>query len=327
MAILTAKHQSWPIAGRFTISRGTKTSCETIIAEITKGDIKGRGECVPYARYGENIENTLAEIMSFAKNIADGATKDDLQNIMKAGAARNAIDCAMWDLEAKLTGRPVWQLANLKLPKPIITAYTISLGSPDAMARQALENNHRPLMKLKLTGNGDMERVSAVHNAVPDCRLIVDANEAWSDEQVVPFSKQLKQLGVEMIEQPLPADKDDILANFDHPIALCADESAHGCADFNKLIGKYEMINIKIDKTGGLTEALKLRDMAIANNMQVMVGCMLASSLSMAPAMLIAENAHMVDLDGPLLLAKDCQNPIEFDGSLMMPASRQLWGN
>ncbi len=326
MAILTAYHQSWPIAGSFTISRGTKTSCETIIAEITDGDIKGRGECVPYARYGENIENTLAEIMSFSKNITDGATKDDLQNIMKAGAARNAIDCAMWDFKAKSTGKPVWQLAGLQPPKPMVTAYTISLGSPDIMAKQALKNNHRPLMKLKLTGDGDMARVGAVHNAAPNSRLIVDANEGWSADQIIPFSKQLKELGVEMIEQPLPADKDDILANFDHPVTLCADESAHGCADFNKLIGKYEMINIKIDKTGGLSEAIKLKNMAIANNMQVMIGCMLASSLAMSPAMLIANDADIIDLDGPLLLAQDCKNPIQFNGSVIKPAPPLLWG-
>ena len=326
MLVLNAHHESWPIAGTFTISRGSKTSCETVVAEISDGAFIGRGECVPYARYDESVESVLAEIAAVSGAIAEGASRADLQNLMPAGAARNAVDCAMWDFEAKKTGTPVWQLAGLAAPQSLETAYTISLGTPDVMGAQAGDNKHRPLMKLKLTGEGDVDRVAAVHQAAPNTRLIVDANEGWTVDQVEPFSTDLKRFGVEMIEQPLPAADDAMLANVAHPIALCADESAHACADFHKLVGKYEMINIKLDKTGGLTEALKLRDMARAEGMQVMIGCMLAGSLAMAPAMLVGQGAEVVDLDGPLLIAKDRADAIDFQGSIMMPASPKLWG-
>jgi len=326
MVTLSARHESWPLLGTFTISRGSKTSCETVVVTLSEGEVFGQGECVPYARYGENVESVLAEIAAVAGPIAEGLTRGELQDLMPAGAARNAVDCAFWDFEAKKTSIPVWKLAGLDEIQSLETAYTISLGTPEVMGKQARENNYRPLMKLKLTGEGDVARVAAVNEAAPDARLIVDANEGWSADQVEPFSAELKRFGVEMIEQPLPAASDAMLANVAHPIALCADESAHGCADFHKLIGKYEMINIKLDKTGGLTEALKLRDMAQAEGMQVMIGCMLAGSLAMAPAMLIGQGAGVVDLDGPLLMAKDREYAIEYQGSIMVPPSPKLWG-
>lgn len=326
MVELALRHESWPIAGKFTISRGSKTSAEVVVAELHDGVHRGKGECVPYARYGESVETVIAELEKVKGAIREGATREHIQDLVKPGAARNALDCAFWDFEAKRSGKRVWELAGLAKPQALVTAYTISLDTPEKMGEQAKANAHRPLMKLKLTGEGDLERVAAVRDNAPDARLIVDANEGWSVDMVEPFSAKLKELGVEMIEQPLPADEDAPLADVAHPVALCADESAHACADFHKLVGKYDMINIKLDKTGGLTEALKLREMALDANMEVMVGCMLATSLAMAPAMLVADGASVVDLDGPLLLAKDRDPGIAFEGSVMQPAEPALWG-
>lgn len=326
MVELAVRHESWPIAGTFTISRGSKTSAEVVVVELHDGTHRGKGECVPYARYGESIESVITELEKLKGAIREGATRGHVQDLVKPGAARNALDCAFWDLQAKQSGKRAWDLAGLLAPQPIVTAYTISLDTPDKMGAQAKANAHRPLMKLKLTGEGDLERVAAVRENAPSARLIVDANEGWTVDMVEPFSDKLKEFGVEMIEQPLPADQDAPLAGVAHPIPLCADESAHACADFHDLVGKYDMVNIKLDKTGGLTEALKLRRMALDAGMQVMVGCMVGTSLAMAPAMLVAEGATVVDLDGPLLLAKDRTPGIAFDGSTMMPAEPALWG-
>ncbi len=327
MPNLTIRHESWPIAGTFTISRGSKTSCETVVVELEQDGAKGWGECVPYARYNETVHTVIAEIEALRDAVENGMTREELQTKMKAGAARNALDCAYWDFEAKKTGTPVWKLAGLKKePVALTTAYTISLGTPDVMGAQAAKNAYRPLMKLKLTGEGDLERVSAVRDNAPNTRLIVDANEGWSVDHVVPFSEKLQAYGVEMIEQPLASSEDDLLKTVNHPITLCADESAHAVADFHKLVGKYEMVNIKLDKTGGLTEALELQKMAREADMQIMIGCMLAGSLAMAPAHLIGQDAEVVDLDGPLLIAKDRDVPFEFEDSLMHPAPHELWG-
>ena len=331
MPILTVRHDSFPIAGTFTISRGSKTTVEVVVAEISDGTGPGghigRGECVPYARYGESIDSVMEELRGMEKAVADGLTREALLTAMPAGAARNALDCALWDYEAKATGMPVWQRAGLSTaPEPVVTAYTLSLDTPENMAAKATENATRPLFKLKLTGEGDLERVAAVREAAPNTRLIVDANEGWSVSMVEPFSEKLAALGVEMIEQPLPASDDAMLADVAHPIPLCADESAHAREGFPSLIGKYEMINIKIDKTGGLTEALALKAMAEDAGMDIMVGCMLATSLGMAPAFLVAQGAKVVDLDGPLLLARDRDPGFVFDGSTMMPPSAALWG-
>ncbi|RED52351.1 N-acetyl-D-Glu racemase DgcA [Aestuariispira insulae] len=326
MAKLTLSTESWPIEGGFTISRGSKTAADVVIVHLEQDGVKGWGECVPYARYGESLQSVSDQLSAVAKAVADGAGRLDIQDLVKPGAARNALDCAFWDLEAKLAGQPVWELAGLSRPEPLITAYTISLGTPEKMGAQASANAHRPLMKLKLTGEGDLERVAAVRENAPTTRLIVDANEGWSVDQVEPFSEALKKLGVEMIEQPLPTAEDTLLSDVSHPVTLCADESAHGVADFPKLVGKYDMINIKLDKTGGLTEALELKRLAREADMQVMIGCMLATSLAMAPAALLAQGAEVVDLDGPLLLTDDRVPGLAFKGSEMEAWNPALWG-
>lgn len=327
MASVTVRHDSFPIAGTFTISRGSKTTVEVVVAEITADGVTGRGECVPYARYGETIESVTDQIRDFGARVESGMDRAGLNAEMPAGAARNALDCALWDLEAKRSGTPVWQVAGLsEAPVALETAYTLSLDTPENMAAKATQNASRPLFKLKLTGEGDLDRVAAVRQAVPDARLIVDANEGWSVDMVEPFSRALADLGVAMIEQPLPVAEDGLLKNVAHPVPLCADESAHARDHFGDLVGKYEMINIKLDKTGGLTEALALKKMAEDAGMDIMVGCMLATSLGMAPAFLVAQGAAVVDLDGPLLLAEDRVPGFRFDGSTMHPPPEELWG-
>lgn len=326
MPRLRVEHQSWPLAKAFSISRGSRTTSEVVVAEIQDGAHIGRAECMPYARYDETVEGVVADIERFAGPIAEGMDRTALQDALPAGAARNALDCALWDLEAKRRGKPVWQLAGLEAPGSLVTAYTLSLDTAENMAKAAAENAHRPLMKLKLTGEGDIARVSAVRAAAPQTRLIVDANEGWTQEMVEPFSAELAPLGVEMIEQPIPAAEDAVLADCDHPVAICADESCHTSADLDALEGRYEMVNIKLDKTGGLTEALALRDAARARGMQVMVGCMIGTSLAMAPAVLVAQGAEVVDLDGPLLLARDHPNGLVYEGSSMNPPDPALWG-
>lgn len=327
MTELSVCHERFPIAGTFTISRGSKSEINVVVAELTRDGVTGRGECVPYARYGESIESVVDQIVEYGRCVEAGQGRVELNAKMPAGAARNALDCALWDLEAKLSGVPVWQAAGLATtPEALVTAYTLSLDTPEKMAENAIRNAGRPLFKLKLTGDGDLERVAAVREAAPDARLIVDANEGWSVDMVEPFSEKLAALGVEMIEQPLPADADSVLSDVAHPVPLCADESAHAREGFDKLVGKYEMINIKIDKTGGLTEALALKAMAENAGMEIMVGCMLATSLGMAPAFLVGQGAKVIDLDGPLLLAEDRNPGFSFDGSLMHPPLPALWG-
>ena len=326
MPQLKVAHQSWPLATAFKISRGSRTSAEVVVAEISDGDHVGRAECMPYARYDETVGGVIADIERFAGPVSDGLDRAALQEALPAGAARNALDCALWDLEAKRKRKPVWQLAGLDAPGPLVTAYTLSLDTPENMAKAAAENAHRPLMKLKLTGDGDIARVSAVREAAPDTRIIVDANEGWSPEMVEPFSAELAPLGVEMIEQPIPAGQDAVLADCAHPVPICADESCHTSADLEALDGRYEFVNIKLDKTGGLTEALILRDAARARGMKIMVGCMIATSLAMAPAVLVAQGAEVVDLDGPLLLAKDHQDGLAYEGSTLSPPEPALWG-
>jgi L-alanine-DL-glutamate epimerase-like enolase superfamily enzyme len=293
---------------------------------LTDGEHVGRGECMPYARYDETVDSVLAEIAGLAPAIADGATRLGIQSLLPAGAARNAIDCAFWDLEAKRSSSRAWDLAGIDQPNGVVTAYTLSLDEPDAMGRAANAAKDRPLLKIKLAGEGDLERVAAIRENAPDAILIVDANEGWTPEMVAPFSEKLAALGVAMIEQPLPASADAPLADLPHPVPLCADESAHTSADINRLAGRYDVVNIKLDKTGGLTEALKFRDAILAANMQVMVGCMLGSSLAMAPAMLIAEGAAFVDLDGPLLLDRDRDPGLCYTGSKITAPPPNLWG-
>jgi len=323
---LTATHESWPIAGSFTISRGSKTAADVVVVTLEEDGAIGRGECVPYPRYEETVPQVLAAIEAARRPIEAGLTRDRLASQVAPRAAQNALDCALWDLEAKKAGKPVWQLAGLAEPKPVVTAFTLSLDTPEAMARAAAAAADRPLLKLKLGRDGDEERVDAIRQAAPKARLIVDANEGW-DEAVLPGRlAACAKAGIELVEQPLPAGNDEALRSIERSVVICADESAHDAAGIEKLIGKYDAINIKLDKTGGLTGALELARVAQKHDLKIMVGCMLATSLAMAPAMLLAQFARFVDLDGPLLLKQDRSPGINFAGSLMHPPPRALWG-
>jgi len=310
----------------FTISRGSKTHAETIVVTLTRDGFVGRGECVPYARYGEDLDTVTAQIEACRSDIENGIDRPSLMARMPAGAARNAVDCALWDLEAKISGRRANQLAGLPDPEPVLTAYTLSVDSPEAMAVAARQAADRPLLKLKAGGEGDLERVAAVREAVPEARLIVDANEAWEANTVQQKLAALASLGVEMVEQPLPAADDGALREVESPICLCADESFHDGSSLSAVVGKYEMVNIKLDKTGGLTEALAAIRAARELELKVMVGCMVAGSLAMAPAVLAAQGAEIVDLDGPLLLAEDDATPLTYSGSFVQPPAKDLWG-
>jgi len=324
---LTVRRESWPLARTFAISRGAKTSAETVVATLSGDGVVGRGECVPYARYGESVAGVVATLEALAPALAAGRLdRMALQMALPAGAARNALDCAFWDFEAKRAGRPVWQLAGLNRPTVVTTAYTLSLDTPEAMGRAARAEARRPLIKLKLAGADDIDRVSAVRRNAPDARLIVDANEGWTPDQLEPLSAELARLGVEMVEQPLPAGGDEMLAKVAHSLSFCADESCHDRASLDTIAGRYEMVNIKLDKAGGLTEALAVRNAAKDIGMKVMVGCMVATSLAMAPAVLLAQDADIIDLDGPLLLARDREEGLRFAGSEITPPAPDLWG-
>ena len=318
--------ESWPIAGAFTISRGSKTTADVVVATVTDGTHTGRGECVPYKRYGETIDGTLAALDALRADVRNGITREALRERMPPGAARNALDCALLDHEAKSSRRAAHLIVGLPEMKPAITAFTLSLAEPAAMATAAAAARERPLLKLKLGPDGAVDRVRAVHDAAPRAALIVDANEAWSVETLKAVTGELAALGVVLIEQPLPAGADAALAGLRLPIPLCADESAHGLASLEGLAARYQYINVKLDKTGGLTEAALLARAAKAQGLGLMVGCMVGTSLGMAPAFLLAALAGFVDLDGPLLLAKDREPPIRYEGSLMHPPEPSLWG-
>jgi L-Ala-D/L-Glu epimerase / N-acetyl-D-glutamate racemase len=324
--ILSAQAQTWPIRGTFRIARGARTEITVVVATLRHGDFTGRGECVPYARYGETVEGVIAEILSMQDPIAEGLTREQLQSAMKPGAPRNAIDCALWDLEAKTSGKSVFELAGIKKPRPLTTAFTLSLDTADAMAKAAGQATDKPLLKLKLGGEGDLERLKAIRAAVPEKRLIIDANEGWSGDQLQIYIDACIDARIELIEQPLRADCDNELLGLETAAVICADESAHGLDTMALLTGKYQAINIKLDKTGGLTEALKVAEQAKKMDLQIMVGCMLATSLGMAPAMVVGQYASVVDLDGPLLLGKDRENAIRYEGAFMHIASSSLWG-
>lgn len=327
MRKLTLKHESWPIAGSFTISRGSKTTAEVVVVTLEEDGAVGRGECVPYGRYGETVEGVLAALEAARPRIEAGLERDTLADVLEPRAARNALDCALWDLQAKQAGKPVWELLGMAQPKPLVTAYTLSLDSAEAMRKAAEKSAHRPLLKVKLgRGEGDIERLKAIRAGAPMSRLIVDANEGWKPEELPALLDACAELGVVMVEQPLPAGNDEALKGMRRPVSVCADESAHDRHGLEALLGKYDAINIKLDKTGGLTEALGLAGAARAEGLQLMVGCMVATSLSMAPAMLVAQSATVVDLDGPLLLAKDREPGIRFEGNTMHWPSRELWG-
>lgn len=318
--------ERWSIAGAFTISRGSKTEAQVVLAELSDGTATGRGECVPYPRYGETVEGVAATMTAMTDLLARGLDRAELQDAMPPGAARNALDCALWDLEAKREGRRAYELAGLPPPRALTTAYTISLGTPNEMAAAAAAVGHRPLLKVKLGAAGDGERIRAVRAAAPKSELIVDANEGWRADNLADNFAVCAAGGVTLIEQPLPAGDDDALAYVARPIPVCADESVHDRASLTGLAGKYDAVNIKLDKTGGLTEALLIADEAERLGLTLMVGCMISTSLSIAPALLIAQRACLVDLDGALLLAADRPNGLHYEGSTVHPATPALWG-
>jgi L-alanine-DL-glutamate epimerase-like enolase superfamily enzyme len=323
---LTVRIESWPIAGSFTISRGAKTEAEVVVAELADGGAIGRGECVPYGRYGETVDGVAAALEAMRPALRRGLDRADLQAAMPAGAARNALDCALWDVDAKRTGLPVHALAGLPPPRPLVTAYTISLGSPDEMAAAATKATGRTLLKIKLGAPGDAARLAAVRRAAPAAELIVDANEGWGAADLAALFAACAAAGVTLIEQPLPAGEDVVLADIPRPVPVCADESVHDRASLHQLVGRYDAVNIKLDKTGGLTEALALAAEAERLGFALMVGSMVATSLAMAPAMLLAQRARFVDLDGPLLLARDRPDGLRYAGSLVHPPTPELWG-
>ena len=323
---LTVQVERWPIAGSFVISRGAKTEAEVVVAELSGGRERGRGECVPYARYGETVASVTDAIEAMREPVARGLSRAELQQAMPAGAARNALDCALWDIEAKREGSPVHQLAGMKALQPRATVYTISLGTPRAMATAAKAAASRAILKIKLGGDGDPERLRAVHEAAPLAELIVDANEGWTAANLEQNLAACAEAKVTLVEQPLPAGRDEALGRIARPIPVCADESVHDRKTLPALVGRYDAINIKLDKTGGLTEALIMATEAEQLGFRIMVGCMVATSLAMAPAMLLAQRAAVVDLDGPLLLAKDREHGLRYEGSLVHPPTPALWG-
>ncbi len=320
--IVTADAERWPIAGRFVISRGAKTEAEVVVANVRNGAFTGRGEAVPYARYGESITATLAAI----RTLPPIASRADLAAALPPGAARNAVDCALWDLAAKQSGRAVYYLAGLAPPGPVTTCYTLSLDKPDAMAAKAASVPHLPVLKLKLGGAGDAERMRAVRAARPDARLVADANEGWTSSDLERLLAIAATERFELIEQPLPVGADDLLAHVARPVPVCADESMHVAGDLAGLRDRYDAINVKLDKTGGLTEALATAATARSAGLRIMVGCMVATSLAMAPAFLVAQGADWVDLDGPLLLARDREHGLLIRDGVIAPPSRALWG-
>ncbi|MCK1596161.1 dipeptide epimerase [Bradyrhizobium sp. 159] len=323
---LAARIERFPIAGSFTISRGAKTEAVTVVAEVSQDGLTGRGECVPYPRYGETPEAALGAIQAMQQAVAGGLTRQALQAAMPPGAARNALDCALIDLEAKAAGLRAWNLLGRPEPGERTTAYTISLGTPESMAAATAKAAHRPLLKIKLGGEDDPARIAAVRKAAPESELIVDANEAWNDANLEHNLAACADVGVTLVEQPLPAGKDEALARIKRPVAVCADESVHDRSSLEPLRARYDAVNIKLDKTGGLTEALAMADAARSLGFEIMIGCMVATSLSMAPAMLVTPQARFVDLDGPLLLARDRDHGLRYDDSLVYPPDASLWG-
>ena len=335
---VAVRAESFALARAFTISRGSRTEARVLTVAVSDGVHEGRGECVPYARYGESLAGVAAQVEALdAAALADGGgsagnasreavARAALAEALPPGAARNALDCALWDLEARRTGRRAWRLAGLSEPGPQVTAYTLSLDEPEAMRAQAAAHAHRPLLKVKLGAEGDMPRLEAVRRGAPRSRLIVDANEGWGADAYADLAPHLARLGVALVEQPLPAGADEALSEIARPVPVCADESCHDRASLSALAGRYDVVNVKLDKTGGLTEALALREAARAAGFGVMVGCMVGSSLAMAPAVLVAQGAAFTDLDGPLLLARDREPPLRYDEAGVHPPEAALWG-
>ncbi len=322
---ISVQAENWPIAGNFVISRGAKTIAEVIKVTVSDGKVCGHGECVPYARYDESVDSVIKQIQKVSIS-AEKSARQQLMRALPAGAARNALDCALWDLEAKLSGAPAWELAGLKPLEPATTAFTISLGTADKMAADCHNASERSVLKVKLGGEGDIERMKAIRSAAPNATLILDANESWDDSNFLEHMQVAAEINADLIEQPLPSNNDQMLENVKRLVPVCADESLHTRHELPALKLRYDCINVKLDKAGGLTEALELKNAAQEQGFMIMVGCMVSTSLSMAPAMLVAQNADFVDLDGPLLLAKDRDPAMQYSGSTIFPPSQSLWG-
>lgn len=323
---LTVRIERFPVRGAFVIARGAKTHVDVVVAEIAEEGAAGRGEATAIYYRGETAEGVAASAAAQAGAIAAGAGRADLLGLMPAGAARNALDAALWDLEAKASGTAVWKTLGLPAPRPLLTAYTISVGDPGVMEAAARAAAGRELLKLKLAGDGgDRDRVAAVRRGAPDARLIVDANEAWGSADVEAEAAALAALRVELIEQPVPAGQDHLLDHVKSPVPLCADESVHDRASLDAIVARYRFINIKLDKAGGLTEANALAHAARMRGLGVMTGCMLSTSLGIAPAFFVAMQGQYADLDGPLLI-EDRPGGLRFEGSDVWPPEPALWG-
>jgi len=325
MLTIEAREEIWPLKGPFRISRGSRTEAQVVFVTVSDGEHTGRSECVPIKRYGQTVQSVIAQIDSIRRE--NNLDRQRLQKLLPASAARNALDCALWDLESKISSKRVWELANIPVISEVVTSFTISLDTPKKMGAAAKASSTSPILKLKLGGDSsDLASVKAAREAAPSSRLIIDANESWSAEHYEEIVPALKKLGIELIEQPFPADADEVLESLDHPIPVCADESCHTTTDLPRLTNRYETINVKLDKTGGLTEALRLCENARQSGFKLLIGCMVCTSLGISPARLLATFAEWIDLDGPLLLARDGDHGLTYrNGKLGLP-SRDLWG-
>jgi L-alanine-DL-glutamate epimerase-like enolase superfamily enzyme len=322
---IDAREGTWTLKETFRISRGSCTEARVVVVTVSDGKYIGRGEGIPLARYNQSIASVLAQIGSITGE--KDLDRQGLQELLPAGAARNALDCALWDLEAKASGKRAWELANMPIVPEVETSFTISLDTPEKMSAAAKANSKLPILKLKLGGDDlDLSRVQAVRKTAPAARLLIDANESWSPSHYREIVPALKESGVELIEQPFPAHADEVLETLDHPIPVCADESCHTTADLPRVANRYEVINVKLDKTGGLTEALRLCSRAGESGLKLLIGCMVCTSLAIAPARLLASAANWVDLDGPLLLARDRGHPVPYENGRIGIPPRELWG-
>lgn len=329
MRTIDIRSETWLTKGTFRIARGSRSHVEVITVAITEGDHKGQGECVPYARYGETCADVISTIERVLPTLSQNLSREALFTTLPPGAARNAIDCALWDLECKQSSCSVYDIETANSATALMTAYTLTIDTADQMREAAEREAHRPLLKIKLGGEDavhDGSRMKSVRAGAPDARLIVDVNEGWTFDLLKTFAPLAADLGVELIEQPLPADQDADLADYNAPVLLGADESFHAPEDVTALTRKYGALNIKLDKTGGLTQALKTVKVARESGAKIMIGCMVSTSLSMAPALVLARQADYIDLDGPLLLDKDREPGLIYEGSYITVPKTDFWG-